>query len=604
MKRSQSVTTPLGLTISILLIVLSLESVLSYKIQPASVSQLFKDYETWKLKLFPDLAYKDGYTQYDAFLPNSSLSALEYTKTGCEYFKNQVTAELAGQSLTKEDRHALRVMLYETETCLKGLPLKGFLLPPIHQRHGIQIRLPAQFKRRNLQSAPREEVDALFKKMLAIPDYLKGVQDRLAQGVAQGITFAPASMAGVEDQFDDLQVASPEESDFYAPFASLSESRTLDPSLVSQIQDAVKAQVKEKVLPAFKSLRDFIANEYRRNLRSSPGVSAFPNGKAYYQAALDFHATLPNVEADVLYDEGFRVVEGLRAELKKILDKYVGSKELPLDEQIMLVLRDDNMYFNSENSLLQALQNLIDEKISVNLDQVLSSQQLTSDVFDLQVYKVDHGRAQYLPGSEKWSAGILINTDKYRNFRRTELLPLALNLGNPGQHLATVSNQDFPKSMNGELRDDPSMVPSTFPSYTAHARGWDTYAEYLGFDMGLYNDEPIGPFEYYLSNLFLAARLVADVGIHAKGWTRNEAIDYLAQNTFILRDRAVMEVDRIITFPGIETAVKIGETFIRNMRRAREEKETSGFDLKKFHEDLLACKGPLTLLQTCMDDRN
>ena len=146
-----------------------------------------------------------------------------------------------------------------------------------------------------------------------------------------------------------------------------------------------------------------------------------------------------------------------------------------------------------------------------------------------------------------------------------------------------------------------SEAPSRFNMPTVHTEGWGLYSEYLGFEMGLYEDN-YARLGHYSYNLLRACRLVVDTGIHALGWTRDQAVQYMLDNTAMTEDSCRLEVDRYITWPGQACAYKIGERKIKELRRSATERLGEKFDVKEFHRIALRCVGPLSVLEGCVED--
>ena len=146
--------------------------------------------------------------------------------------------------------------------------------------------------------------------------------------------------------------------------------------------------------------------------------------------------------------------------------------------------------------------------------------------------------------------------------------------------------------------DDASAAPSTFPAHTAFFEGWGLYSEYLGYELGIYENEPIKELGYIMGDLLRSARLVVDTGLHRFGWSKERAVEFLMKNSAFSLAAAKAEVDRYITLPAQAVSYKVGERKIHQLRHLFVQEQ--GFDLKDFHEFFLACEGPLQDLQDCI----
>jgi len=231
----------------------------------------------------------------------------------------------------------------------------------------------------------------------------------------------------------------------------------------------------------------------------------------------------------------------------------------------------------------------------------------TDAVSSLMVAAAPSGgpEAYYENGSQDGSRpGVFyVNLNPLESQKKYEAVTLSLHEGNPGHNYQFVFNKqqsDLPRFMANPMFTRYSEAPSRFPMNTAHVEGWGLYSEFLGFEMGLYEEDLYARFGHYSYNLLRAARLVVDTGIHALAWTRQEAVDYMEANTALSRVAVEREVDRYITWPGQATAYKVGERKIRQLRQSASEQMGERFDLREFHRTILRCLGPLSAVEDCV----
>jgi len=187
--------------------------------------------------------------------------------------------------------------------------------------------------------------------------------------------------------------------------------------------------------------------------------------------------------------------------------------------------------------------------------------------------------------------------------KRYEATTLTLHEGNPGHHFQWVFNKnqpDIPQFITSPMFARYSEAPSRFTMPTAHTEGWGLYSEFLGFELGLYEDL-YARFGHYSFNLVRACRLVVDTGIHAMGWSREKAVNYMLENTAMSKDSVESEIDRYITWPGQACSYKIGERNIKSLRSAAEQKLGDKFSIAEFHRAVLQCSGPMSVLETCIE---
>jgi len=187
---------------------------------------------------------------------------------------------------------------------------------------------------------------------------------------------------------------------------------------------------------------------------------------------------------------------------------------------------------------------------------------------------------------------------------RFEGMTLTLHEANPGHHLqdaVTKSQRNVPEFMKYPMFHRYSEIPSRFGMPTVSTEGWGLYSEFLGHEMGLFDQDKLAEFGFFSFNLLRACRLVVDTGLHAMNWTRDEAVTFMMENTPAARHVVESEVDRYITLPAQALAYKIGEQNIRKVRAEAGERLGADFDLREFHRTVIQCQGPLPVLETCVD---
>ncbi|RXG56629.1 PHD finger-like domain-containing protein 5A [Armadillidium vulgare] len=217
----------------------------------------------------------------------------------------------------------------------------------------------------------------------------------------------------------------------------------------------------------------------------------------------------------------------------------------------------------------------------------------------------DAAGAYYLGGSFDGSRpGVFyVSTSNPGDQPKYSMLTLSLHEGDPGHHLQgahCIESPDFPYFRRVTEDRNYGLSPSRFPLYTYYAEGWALYSEGLGFDMNLYGD-PLERYGHYSEEIFRACRLVVDTGMHALGWSREQAIQYMLQNTASTRGEIEIEVDRYITWPGQALAYKIGQLKISELRSKSEEELGDLFDIKDFHEVILDSFGSLDIVESEVD---
>ncbi|TRY63269.1 hypothetical protein TCAL_14318 [Tigriopus californicus] len=280
-------------------------------------------------------------------------------------------------------------------------------------------------------------------------------------------------------------------------------------------------------------------------------------------------------------------------------------KQTVLPEFLKHVQNDPKQRFQSKAELVEYIQDMIKNKIGPKMKDVIEDRFLTPEFYHVDVEPLPPGNgamAYYSRASQdgRQKAAFWLNLEKVENFKKFELMSLALHEAIPGHHFhLTLFNQmyGFPDFVKNPVYDDISLSPSRVPFYTAHIEGWGLYSEYLGFEMGLF-ENPYDLLGYYSWNLLRSVRLVVDTGLHHYNWTREQALTYLTENTALSRRNSEGDIDRYITWPGQSISYKLGQIKILEFREQEQLHWGDKFDLKKFHTRVLARIGPLDELSS------
>ena len=388
---------------------------------------------------------------------------------------------------------------------------------------------------------------------------------------------------GYESTYNLHITESAEENFYYSPFLKL-------PSQLSNkdkdsLQLAARDVVSNEVIPAFKSVKEFFETTYYPNTRKTIGVSQTPNGSDYYQSRIDFYTTQPNESAESIHEKGLQEVSRIKKEMKLIVEGlgYKGS----LKSFIKFLRTDPQFYPKTADELLKHARNIakkLDEQLPRFFKTLPRKPYGVAPVPDAIAPKYTAGR--YIGTSaESTDPGYYwVNTYNLPS-RPLYLIPsLTAHEAVPGHHLQGSLNNELPETI-------PKFRRNLYLS--AYGEGWGLYTEYLAEEMGIYTSayEKFGKFTY---EMWRACRLVVDTGIHAFGWTRDEAVSFMEENTSLSIHEINTEIDRYISWPGQALAYKTGEMKIRELRSKAERELGDLFDIRQFHEVILEI-GTVTL---------
>ena len=566
-----------------------------------TVNDLLDEYFRWKLESSPLLGSANGYHEYDGELPKRSLEYFDGQKLKCEEFRTKSDNLLKDDRLTSSERHFINQILYDTTHCVESFKLKGYLLADISLMGGAQTYLPQAFSNsKYFDLSTRQGYENVLQRLEGIPTLLKDIQILLEMGIQENVTLPIESLINSRKQFEQLQVVDPQESIFFSHFKSIKyENATTEDT--EELIDKAKMIITSKVLPSFKDLDTFIHYTYLYHVRNQAGILALPNGNTYYEECLKFFLTTSRFTPEQIHQIGLDEVKKLSKGVAEV-GSLLGLVNMTSKEVFAHVNKEQDQYFEGTGAL-QYSRDLIETQITPILSEVFEPEIIDNDLIQVNVVSVPKGSsalAYYRLDT------IYLNVRDRTLLKRFELMTLMLHEAVPGHHLHLgVANKilGFPDFLSTDLQILPwSMVPSMMPEYGAFIEGWALYCEFLGQELGLFED-PYDLLGFYSFNLLRAARLVVDTGIHHYGWTRDEVIEYLLETTAVSPSLAGQQADRYITWPGQATSYKLGEMVILSIRAKWEKELGDKFNLAKFHTYLLSCYGALDTVESCMNEK-
>jgi uncharacterized protein (DUF885 family) len=334
------------------------------------------------------------------------------------------------------------------------------------------------------------------------------------------------------------------------------------------------------VIPQYQRFYDFFTKEYMPNCRQEVGITALENGQEYYQYLIRYHTTT-DYSADQIHQLGLDEVARIRAEMNALI-KQIGFQG-DFNAFVEFLRTDSQFYATSALDMIEKA-SYITRKMAAQLPKWFGV--LPRSTFDIK--SSPGGGAYYVApdGSGKTSGTYFLDTRDLSSQPLYNLEALTFHEAEPGHH--------FQGSIAMEL-DVPEFRKTLY--HSAYGEGWGLYSERLGKEMGFYQD-PYSDFGRLTYEMWRACRLVVDTGMHAKGWSRQQAIDYLADNTAMSLADVVGQIDRYITWPAQALSYKIGELKIRELRAIAEKEIGNDFDIRDFHDQMLSNGSlPLALLE-------
>lgn len=424
-----------------------------------------------------------------------------------------------------------------------------------------------------------------ISRLNALPRYFSQQMYWMDQGIASGITQPKIVLAGFEESIKAFIKTDASSSTYYQPFLTLPAYFT--PQLKAQLKEQAMKTIAEVVIPSYQQYYDFMVNRYQPNARANIAANSLPNGDSYYVNRLQHYTTLP-ISVDEVHNTGLAEVKRIRLEMDTIIEQlnFTGS----FADFVHFLRTDKQFYATSPEGLLKEA-SFIAKKMDAQLPKLFKILPRTPyGVIEVPANiapKYTTGRYSG-PSRDDQPGNYWVNT--YRLDRRPLYVLEALTLHEavPGHHLQN--------SIAREMENVPKFRTSTYIS--AFGEGWGLYSEYLGKEAGFYQS-PYSDFGRLTYEMWRACRLVVDTGMHAKGWSRERAMDYLANNTALSLHNVKTEIDRYISWPGQALSYKMGELTIKKLRLHAEKSLGTSFDLREFHDQILKNGSmPLSMLET------
>jgi uncharacterized protein (DUF885 family) len=465
---------------------------------------------------------------------------------------------------------------------IEAADLRLYLIP-ITNREGFHTSFPQLPDRVPLASVEDYENYAArladFRRLVG--DYVEVMRE----GMRAGMVLPRVSVDGIEETIAPHVVQDPAQSLLFAPFTRFPAS--VPEEAHARLAAAGRAAVEQSVVPGYAEFLRFMREEYVPAARPTTGASDLPNGGEIYAQRVRFYTTLP-LTADEVHRTGLAEVARIRAEMEEVIRRtgFTGS----FAEFLAFLRTDPRFYVDTPEALMERTA-LVLKRMDGELPRLFGRlPRMPYGIKPIPDYIAPRTTTAYYsrPSGDGTRAGTYwVNTYDLRSRPTYEIEALSLHEAVPGHHLQIALQQ--------EMEGQPQF--RRFGGATAFVEGWALYAEKLGQEVGFYTD-PYSDFGRLTYEMWRATRLVVDTGLHSKGWGRQQAIDYMAQNTGLTLLNITNEVDRYIAWPGQALAYKTGEMAITRLRAEAERTLGDRFDVRAFHDVVLGSGAvPLTVLE-------
>ncbi|MCH7524257.1 MAG: DUF885 domain-containing protein [Bacteroidetes bacterium] len=523
----------------------------------------YQDHKGYDRKEYPLGLFTRDYYKAEAEFAKTKLEELSKIRIDTFSENEKISVELLKFVLQDQ------IYFYEFERFLNPLLSdSGF-----HSSLNYMVRSLSNYKK----------TKEYLNKLNALPDFVNQHFVNLREGLKKGVSQPRVIFKGYESTYNEHITDNYEDNFFYSPFKDLPDSLTefqKDSVLI-----AAKSAIEKNVIPQFKRIKEFFETEYLPKTRTTIGVSNTPNGNAYYQNRINFYTTSTQYTADDIHQIGLKEVARIRAKMEQIIKdlNFEGS----FADFLQFLRTDEQFYAKTPKELLMIARDMAkraDEQLPRFFKTLPRKPYGVAPVPDAIAPKYTGGRYIGTPKNSTEPGYYWVNTYNLSSRTLYTLPSLTVHEAVPGHHLQA--------SLNNELGDSiPQFRKDLYLS--AYGEGWGLYCEFLADEMGMYTT-PYEHFGQLTYEMWRACRLVVDTGIHTKGWSRNQVVDYMSSNTALSLHEINTETDRYISWPGQALSYKIGELKIRELRKKAKTELGSKFDIREFHEVILG-QGTVTL---------
>ncbi|MEI6859425.1 MAG: DUF885 domain-containing protein [Shewanella sp.] len=523
----------------------------------------------WKIQLDknPSQAFSEGDASAAGKLPDLSSAKLAHINQSKRTLLITLKA-LDRDTLSKEDKINAQILQGQLQNSVDLYKYKSHY-QPITAESGFHAYIASIAK---AKFATEQDYQHYITKLQNLTTYFAQQTYWLEQGLNSGITPPKVTLNGFEDSISAF-ITPVEDSSYFKPFTHYPKHFSQDK------KNALTAQgrliIEQQVLPLYQAFYDFMTKEYIPGARTDISSASLPDGATFYENRVRYYTTL-DMTSDEVHQLGLKEVKRIRIEMQAIIDSLEFEGDFA---EFLHFLRTDSQFYpkTAEELLKEAA--FIAKKADAILPKYFGK--LPRTPYGIQAVPAEiapkYTTGRYSGSSRDDEPGYYwVNTYALDKRPLYELEALTLHEAVPGHHLQI--------SLNKELTNLPNFRRYSYIS--AFGEGWGLYSEYLGLEAGFYQD-PYSNFGRLTYEMWRAARLVIDTGIHAKDWSRQQALNFMASNTALSMHNVTTEIDRYISWPGQALSYKIGELTIKRLRSEAEEELGEKFDIRAFHDAIL-----------------
>ena len=553
--------------------------------QTEAFNKMLDDYYEEGLKLNPLNATMSGDDRYNDLFPN--ILSNEFQNEIKAYYTKykDMLKEFDETTMSDSEKMTKAILQWECDINLEGFNYNQDLRP-IDQMWSPNLFVGQLASGQSAQPFKTvKDYNNWLKRLDGYTEWMHSAEAKMRQGIELGHVLPKSLIVKVLPQLESGMVTNLDDHLFYSPIKNMPDDFSDEDRAI--LAEAYAQKLNEKIIPAYKSLYDFMSTDYMAAGRTSSGIDAIPNGEAFYNYMIKLFTTT-NMTANEIHELGLSEVARISSEMEKVKAQvgFKGTLKTFFDH---VRTSKELMPFNTAQEVIENF-NAIHERMKPNLEKLFDKKPKTAfEVRQTEKFREASASAEYNPGSlDGTRPGIFYtpipNAKTYNNHQDESLF---LHEAIPGHHYQISLTQES---------DELPMFRKTL-WYSGYGEGWALYSESLGKELGLYTD----PYQYFgtlAAEMHRAVRLVVDTGLHSKGWTREQAIQYSLDNESESEDGIISEIERYMAMPGQALSYKIGQLKIRELRTKAEQALGTKFDIGQFHNEVLetGCI-PLALLE-------
>ena len=538
------------------------------------VDTIFAQYFEERLRIFPLEATYAGDNRFNDYLTIDISESFRDTLRNFYQLYLARLEDIQTDGLSETQRLNYDILKRDLQMSLDGLKFKDNLMP-VNQFWAMPLTFAQLGSGKSSQPFKTvEDYDNFLGRMEDYKSYSDTIISNMKRGAAENIVLPKVLAEKMLPQYKALVTQDITQNLFYQPVQNFPADFSEEDK--KRLTEAYKKAITEQIIPAYQNLYNYINTEYLPATRATSGISGIPGGEDYYKYLVKYWTTT-DMTPDEIFELGQKEVARIRSEMEKVKNEvgYKGNLQAFFKH-----LRSDPKFFpfTSAQQVLDRFRSIHDTMKPYLAKSFNNTPKTPFEIRQTEKFREASASAEYSPGTPDGSRpGIFyVPIPNPKEYNPNEMESLFLHEAIPGHHYQISLQQENPN------------LPKfrQFSWYGAYGEGWALYSESLGKELGLYTD----PYQYFgrlSAEMHRAIRLVVDVGMHTKGWTREQAIEYSLQNEATSRDDAIAEIERYMAIPGQALSYKIGELKILELRRKAEQALGDKFSLAAFHDEVL-----------------